>query len=351
MDSTFVCLLNNDTKVLNPNWLTEMVGIAEDKGVGAVGAKLLYPDDTIQHAGVLIGVAGVACHHFKGYPESSTVYFGKLQLLQNFTVVTGACLLVRTEYWHRVKGMATELPYAYNDVDFSMRLDDTGLRNVYSPLTKLYHYESKSRGYENTPEKIKRFSRDTMYMKWRWGAKLFNDRYYNDNLGFDNIEFKVSRKSLFRKTYLNRDQPYYVEVPSGLESVEYAAYPQLPIHPIIGSFKLPANSRFKIMSVLLPFRQMDSAKIESKWRLEVNVQGNDWLATESLSNKKDNVLFNFGPNGVYVDRADRINFKLFLQTNSSIIHLNWFYTTDEYSFKNLHFPDKVIRLILGVRDL
>jgi GT2 family glycosyltransferase len=181
----YLCLLNNDVEVISPDWLSEMVSLAAQPGNGAVGARLWYPNDTVQHAGVLLGLGGVAGHVNLGARRGQAGYFARAVVSQNMTVVTAACLVVRKLAWERVGGMNEELAIAYNDVDFCLRLAEAGYRNVWTPHAELYHHESASRGSDMAPEKRARFVTEARWMQARWGTMLDRDPAYNRNLTLD----------------------------------------------------------------------------------------------------------------------------------------------------------------------
>lgn len=186
-------LLNNDLEVINRGWLTEMVSHAARSEIGAVGARLWYPDHTLQHGGVVLGIGGVAGHSHKGWLKGDVGYFGRAAVIQNFTAVTAACLLVRKELFLRVHGLDGEnLKIAFNDVDFCLRLHELGYRNLWTPNAELFHHESASRGYEDTPEKAKRFERERQYMKRRWTNFLLMDPAYSPNLTLETQDFAFS---------------------------------------------------------------------------------------------------------------------------------------------------------------
>lgn len=186
----FVALVNNDIKVISPGWLSEMVALAQRSGTGCVGAKLYYPDGRIQHAGVVIGIGGVAGHAHLLFPGEDLGYFARLGLRQNYTAVTGACLVVRRSIYDEVEGLnETDLAVAFNDVDFCLKVDAAGYRNVWTPFAELVHHESISRGYEDTPEKQERFRREVDYMKRRWDTHVIKDPAYNPNLTLDRNDF------------------------------------------------------------------------------------------------------------------------------------------------------------------
>lgn len=191
----YVCLMNNDIEVIAPDWLSEMVSIAQQNKVGAVGAKLLYPDDTVQHAGVIVGLGGVAGHSHKHAPRHAPGYFYRLLLRSEMSAVTAACLVIRAGIYREVGGLDEKLEVAFNDVDFCLRVQKAGYRNVWTPYAELYHHESATRGYEDTPEKKARFAREIAYVKARWGDQLLNDCCYSPNLTLDTEDFAIAMYS------------------------------------------------------------------------------------------------------------------------------------------------------------
>ncbi len=191
-NGSLVGLINNDIEVISPNWLTEMVSHAVRPGIGCVGAKLYYGNDTIQHGGVILGIGGVASHSHKMFPRSHPGYFGRLVCVQNLSAVTAAVLLVRKEVYNQVDGLNEDsLSVAFNDVDFCLKVRDAGYRNLWSPYAELYHHESVSRGVDDTPEKYNRFAGEVNYMMEAWGEALQNDQYYNPNLTKTDSDFSI----------------------------------------------------------------------------------------------------------------------------------------------------------------
>ncbi len=184
--------LNNDIEVLEPGWLSEMVRHAARPGIGAVGAKLLYPDGTIQHGGVVLGIDGVASHSHLGMPDADPGYFARMVLVHEVSAVTGACMALRAEVFAEVGGFdARDLKVAFNDVDLCLRIRAAGYRIVWTPFAKLVHHESKSRGAEDTPEKRARFEAEMNTMLDRWGPDLRSDPYYNVNLSRKSAHYRV----------------------------------------------------------------------------------------------------------------------------------------------------------------
>ncbi len=183
VDSEYLILLNNDTEVIGGAWIEEMLGICQRPEVGAVGAKLYYPDGTIQHAGVVIGLCGPASHLFVNSAGDSDGYAGRLVSVQDFSAVTAACMMTKKSAFEQAGGMEERLAVAYNDIDYCLKLRALGLHVVFTPYAELTHYESKSRGLEDTEEKQKRFRAEAHEFCTRWKAELEQgDPFYNPNL-------------------------------------------------------------------------------------------------------------------------------------------------------------------------
>ena len=183
--------VNNDVDVISADWLDEMVMLAKRPEIGCVGPKLLYADDTIQHAGVILGLGGYAAHSHRCFPRDSGGYFNRLKVRQNISAVTGACLIVRASVYREVGGMDEKLVVAYNDVDFCLQVVDAGYLNVFTPFALLYHFESKTRGYEDTAEKQARFKKEKNYLKRKWGGRIRLDPFYNPNLTHSREDFSI----------------------------------------------------------------------------------------------------------------------------------------------------------------
>lgn len=210
----YILLLNNDTEVITQDWIQEMLMYAQRKDVGAVGAKLCYPDNTIQHGGVLLGRGGVANHMFAGLPRSDVGYMGRMCYAQNLSAVTGACMMVRREVWDEVNGMEESLPVAFNDIDFCMRIRKAGYLVVWTPYAELYHYESKSRGKDDeAPEKKARLLKEQQWFEERWAEELEKgDPYFNPNFSLDirhkdfSLDPEAMRETMKRKKMMKRHQ-------------------------------------------------------------------------------------------------------------------------------------------------
>ena len=178
----YLLFLNNDTEIITNDWIEGMVEQAQRESIGAVGAFLLYPDNTIQHAGVVMGVGGVAGHSHKHYNSDSHGYFNQLKTVNNYSATTAACLMCRRDVFEHVGGFEEELKVAFNDVDLCLKFLEVGYRNICLPHVKMYHYESKSRGYEDTVEKQSRFIKEIQYMKSKWAKFISHDPCYSKNL-------------------------------------------------------------------------------------------------------------------------------------------------------------------------
>lgn len=189
-------LINDDTEVISPDWLDEMVSHALRPDVGIVGAKLLYTDRHVQHAGVILGIGGFAGHAHRLCPESHAGYAGRAILTQNLSAVTGACMLVRRDVFRFLDGLnAKDLPVAFNDIDFCLRAREAGLRVVWTPYALLYHHESHSRGDDQaTGASRSRFAREKSYMLERWKTDSMLDPYYNPNLTLERENFTLAHR-------------------------------------------------------------------------------------------------------------------------------------------------------------
>lgn len=190
----YLLLLNNDTEFIDGRGLRELLDCCMREDVGIVGAKLLYGDDTIQHAGVVLGFGGTAGHAFIGKSRYDTGYFGRISCTQDYSAVTAACMMVKRSVFEQVGGLTEELAVAFNDIDFCLKVRELGKLVVYHPYAELYHYESKSRGYEDSPEKVERFQDEVDRFINRWRRVIEQgDPYYNRNLTLDNSDFSIRR--------------------------------------------------------------------------------------------------------------------------------------------------------------
>jgi len=188
----YFLLLNNDIEVITPDWLEQMLMFAQRKDVGAVGSMLYFPDDTVQHAGVIVGLGAVAGHAHKNFKRDDDGYMYRQTIAQNYSAVTAACLLMRRDVFEEIKGLDEGFKVAFNDVDLCMRVRKAGYLVVWTPYAELYHYESKSRGYEDTPEKKVRLEGEIQRFQNRWKEEMKKgDPYYNPNLTKEKEDFSL----------------------------------------------------------------------------------------------------------------------------------------------------------------
>jgi GT2 family glycosyltransferase len=188
----YLLFLNNDTEVLDADWMRLMVEQAQRESIGGVGAKLLYADGRVQHAGVIIGIGGIAGHAFRHFPANADGYYNFLRTANNYSAVTAACLMMRRSVFEQVGGFDEELAIAYNDVDLCLRVGQAGYRIIYLPYVELRHYESKSRGYDITEEQESRDQRERLIMQRKWNISSYRDPYYNPNLTLDREDFSLA---------------------------------------------------------------------------------------------------------------------------------------------------------------
>ncbi|MFJ2428954.1 glycosyltransferase [Pseudomonas sp. NPDC087804] len=188
----YIGLINNDIEVISPEWLNEMVSLAVQPNAGAIGARLWYPDDRLQHGGVIMGPLGLAGHAHKMLTRGHHGYFGRASLIQGLSAVTAACLIVKKSIFEEVEGLnETQLKIAFNDIDLCLKIMEAGYQNIWTPNADLYHHESATRGYEDTPEKIKRFESEVSYMVNRWSKVIKHDPFYNPNLTLSAEDFSL----------------------------------------------------------------------------------------------------------------------------------------------------------------
>lgn len=207
----YLVFLNNDTEVLSPGWLEELLGICQKKDVGAVGAKLYYPDGTIQHAGVILGLCGVASHLFAGAAGDSDGYAGRLVSVQDIGAVTAACMMTKKNLYKQIDGMDELLAVAYNDIDYCLKVWEAGLRVVFTPYAELTHYESKTRGLEDTKEKQERLRREATRLCGRWRKLLeHGDPSYNPNLSVTKTDCSLRMEG--------EQEPWRELLPAGSDS-------------------------------------------------------------------------------------------------------------------------------------
>ena len=187
----YILCLNNDITVISPEWMEELLANCQRPEVGIVGARLYYPDNTIQHAGIVLGMGGCAGSLFVGLARSRGGYLHKAALQQGLSAVTAACFMVKKEAFEKVGGFEEKLAVAFNDVDFCLKVRHAGYLVVYDPYAELYHHESKTRGYENTEAKKRRFQEEIEYMRCHWMPDILRDPYYNENLSLKASDYSL----------------------------------------------------------------------------------------------------------------------------------------------------------------
>jgi GT2 family glycosyltransferase len=187
-----ICFLNDDVEVITPDWLEKLVTRLQLEGVGAVGPMLYYPDDTIQHAGVILGLGGVAGHAFNHLKRGSAGYFGRAALEQDLSCITAACIVMRRALFEELNGFNEKLAIAFNDVDLCIRIRNAGWRIIWTPQVEMYHHEFASLGRHNLPERKAAFEREVALMRKMWGEVLDNDPFYNPNLSLNSNNFTLA---------------------------------------------------------------------------------------------------------------------------------------------------------------
>jgi len=184
--------MNNDVQIISPDWIEEMLMYSQRRDVGAVGAKLYYLNGSIQHAGMILGLGGVAGHVYHGAPHNTVGYMGKLQIVQNMSAVTAACMMVRRDVFDEAGHFAPEFPASFNDVDLCLKIRKAGYLVVWTPYAEAYHLESKSRGYNTTKERKRKLIQETALFKLRWEKELAEgDPYYNRNFSLDKTDYRL----------------------------------------------------------------------------------------------------------------------------------------------------------------
>lgn len=302
-------LLNDDTEIINSDWLTELVQLTLLPDVGAVGAKLYYDDYTIQHAGVILGIGGCASHVYLGEPKTSDGYFANLHLLRGYSVVTAACLAVQTfKYW-QVNGLDEDLfGVGYNDVDFCLKLNRYGYQNLWNPRAKLFHFESVSRGKDDTPEKQKRFWNEISILKKRWPHAFYNDAAYNPNLTLQNVHYTfadIPRVALNSQQWPRPFKPSFI--PSNVEGLRILIavddnndYKNSILIKLIR--KLTDSGRVYSYAVIGPDRILHLSENNSGW-FDIICLNNFPFKNKWFSKN----IMNYYPYVVFLQKIDSIN--------------------------------------------
>ncbi|MHB1479482.1 MAG: glycosyltransferase [Acidithiobacillus ferrooxidans] len=346
----YICLLNNDTEVITPQWLNEMLGQAQRQEVGAVGAKLLYADGTVQHGGVVLGLGGIAGHAHKHIRKDSHGHFGRAALVQNFSAVTGACLTMRKSHWNQVGGMASELTVAFNDVDLCLRLREAGLRNVWLPQALLYHHESKSRGSDIHPEKLQRFALEHAYMQWRWGGWLKRDPAYNPNLTLEQEDFSLAWPP--RGQHPWRQEPTIIDVPYGIPHVTTEPLVLAPGEEFQGNFPIPVGVRGMLTGISILIGNYGGA---SNGTVVLHLQDSDGYsahAHSALDGSQDGAMLPVAltQGEIPLQGQDRLFFQLRLEDATHPVAF-WVYAlNDRWGHQIPGHEDRALRIELQVRE-
>ena len=203
-----LCFMNDDIEVITPDWLEKLIARVQLEGVGAVGPMLYYPNETIQHAGVTLGIAGGAGHAFIGLPKGSAGYFGRAALEQDLSCVTGACVVVRKSVFQELNGFDENFAIAFNDVDLCIRMRQAGWRIIWTPQVEMYHHESASLGRHDAPERKGTYEPEVALMRKMWGEVLDNDPFYNPNLSLSSNDSALAFPPRIPKLPCERHQVY-----------------------------------------------------------------------------------------------------------------------------------------------
>ncbi|WP_298335951.1 glycosyltransferase family 2 protein [Ferrimicrobium sp.] len=289
LSTDYLCLLNNDTEVQRPDWLEVMLGYAQRPGIGAVGAKLLYPDGTVQHAGVITGLRGLAGHAFRYLREDQDGYQGRANVPYELSVVTAACLMISAQLWREMNGMAEELPIAFNDVDLCLRLRKKGYRNIYQPHAQLIHHESKSRGKDIKLSQQHRAIREHGYMQWRWSPQLSSDPMYNPNLTLDSEDFVLAIPRI-QRPWARGIQ--WVDIPDG-QNLDHSH--RIPLHTnqtITATCLIPATLSGTIEALQIYIGD-SVGELDGELTVSGRHNGHTFTVTESLKGHRREFPFTF----------------------------------------------------------
>ncbi|WP_298210136.1 glycosyltransferase family 2 protein [Ferrimicrobium sp.] len=348
LTTDYLCLLNNDTEVQRSDWLEVMLGYAQQPGIGAVGAKLLYSDGTIQHAGVITGVRGLAGHAFRYLPADQDGYQGRTNVPHVLSVVTAACLTIRAELWHEVGGMAEELPIAFNDVDLCLRLRERGYRNIYQPQAQLIHHESKSRGKDTKLSQQHRAIREHGYMQWRWSPQLYSDPMYNPNLTLDSEDFVLAIPRIQRPWAPGIQ---WVDIPDG-QNLDHSH--RLPLHAdqtITASCLIPATLNGTIEALQI---YIGDSVGELDGELEVAGETKDatFRVTESLTGHRREFPFtlHLGDQAFPAPPGEPLTITITPRNNHYPVHLLAFQTVSPWAHHLHGLPTLALKLTMGYRD-
>lgn len=345
----FLCLLNNDIEIRAGTWLEEMLAHAQRLGIGAVGAKLIYPDGSIQHGGVVLGLGGIAGHAHKGFSADACGYFGRAQLLQNFSAVTAACLVTSRKNWNMVNGFTSDLQVAFNDVDFCLKLGERGLRHVYAPRATLYHHESKSRGSDMEGEKLRRFALEHAYMQWRWGPKLLHDPAYNPALTLVSEDFHQAVSPRNPKPWQERSE--LLDIPYGLSLLPTQSLLLHNEQVLFGSFPVPVGAQGALQELRV-LVGTSHGRTDGVLQLEIrNGKGDLATADAELLGCRDNDFLGlvFPSPQIHLDADERLFFRLTLHGARHPLTL-WTYSLNTRWGFGLQNPAGVLRMQIALQQ-
>ena len=341
----YLCLLNNDTEVVSPGWLNDMLGLAQRPGIAAVGAKLLYPDGSLQHGGVILGIDGVAGHAHKGFPGTSYGYFGRASLLQSFSAVTAACLLMKKADWEDLGGMNTNLTVGFNDVDLCLRLREKGLRNLWTPGAVLYHHESKTRGFDTYGESMVRSANENAYMQWRWGKILNCDPAYNPNLTLLSENFSLAWPPRHQPPW--KLGPKRVDVPFGFNVIGPEMIPLNPNTDLSGSFPLPCNLQGELTGISILCRNIQGSSSGTlTFRLEDEVHCAEGTISLSEYANMSPLPLPFSGGALPLHGQERLSFCLRLKDTTDPIGLYSYPLGKEWGHGIPNYTNNALRIVL-----
>ena len=347
LDTDYLCLLNNDTEIQRSDWLELMLGYAQRTGIGAVGAKLLYPDGTVQHAGVITGVRGLAGHAFRYLPANQDGYQGRANLPHALSVVTAACLMIRAELWSEAKGMAEELPIAFNDVDLCLRLREKGYSNIYQPQAQLIHHESKSRGKDVKLSQQHRAIREHGYMQWRWSPQLYSDPMYNPNLTLDSEDFVLAIPRI-QRPWARGIQ--WVDIPDGQNLDHSHRLPLRANQTITATCLIPATLSGTIEALQIYIGD-SVGELDGELTVTGESNGNRFTVTESLKGHRREFPFTFhiGDQAFEAPSGQPLELNITPHQNQWPVHLLAFQTVSPWGHHLQELPTLALKITIGYR--
>jgi GT2 family glycosyltransferase len=345
LDTDYLCLLNNDTEVQRPDWLEALVGYAQRAGVGAVGAKLLYPDGSVQHGGVITGVRGLAGHAFRYLPADDDGYQARANLPHALSAVTAACLVISADRWHELRGMAEELPIAFNDVDLCLRLRERGYRNIYQPVAELLHHESKSRGKDTTLSQQHRAIREHGYMQWRWSPQLYSDPMYNPNLTLDSEDFLLAVPRIQRPWAPGIN---WVDIPDGQNLDHSQRLPLRANESITVTCLIPVTFSAKVVALQIYIGD-SVGQLDGELTITGRCETGSFTVTESLSGHRREFPFtlHLGQQAFNAPQGKPLALTITPRANHYPVHLLAFQTVSPWAHQINQLPNLALKITMG----